>query len=438
MAEPNGTRLERLQAGQDRLLRYAHFRLGEELMKSQLGASNLPTGPSSPGIWDVEYSEGQAEALGLESNSYDTFTRQERDESSHSGSLSKVIKGKRSGDGESTMHMQSIMEHQSSVLPTESSHPRLEVQQQPDELLSSVLSTTSSKIHFDESSILSTDDSQSQTPSQQPLEKSETQKVQQSTTLIESQSDSALYQNNSSSVMSTSLSAANINTRNGLLNGGQSTQSKVQPSVSEELLSKADSAIQFFMKRSQIIDPPVQNLLNQVHESEKKKIYSTLSSVLRPPPSHSYGTKKGYQKSVQRKKRQRKAKIMKSREMMQRQISELGSNIQIKNSFRNNTTVFRSTSSLREIIDSKPQRKQPRKLAALAHKSISGNDCSSSGSNNNTVGKGGESSIDSSVESSTISLEKDEQIQPRLLNSHLKIPNGKLTICCLKILQSLV
>ena len=36
MAEPNGTRLESLQAGQDRLLRYAHFRLGEELMKSNL------------------------------------------------------------------------------------------------------------------------------------------------------------------------------------------------------------------------------------------------------------------------------------------------------------------------------------------------------------------------------------------------------------------
>ena len=84
MAEPNGTRLERLQAGQDRLLRYAHYRLGEELVKSQLGASNLPTGPSAPGTWDVEYTEDHAEELGLEPNSYDTFAGPEQKDRNNS------------------------------------------------------------------------------------------------------------------------------------------------------------------------------------------------------------------------------------------------------------------------------------------------------------------------------------------------------------------
>ena len=76
--QPNGSRLERLQAAQDRLLRYAHFRLGEELMKSSLGASNLPTAPSSPGLWDVEYNQEHADALGLEPNSYEVFVKEKR------------------------------------------------------------------------------------------------------------------------------------------------------------------------------------------------------------------------------------------------------------------------------------------------------------------------------------------------------------------------
>ena len=42
MEDEKSTRLERLQAAQDRLLRYAHFRLGEEMTKAQLGVDAVP------------------------------------------------------------------------------------------------------------------------------------------------------------------------------------------------------------------------------------------------------------------------------------------------------------------------------------------------------------------------------------------------------------
>jgi len=332
MAEPNGTRLERLQAGQDRLLRYAHYRLGEELMKSQLGASNLPTGPSSPGTWDVEYTEDHAEELGLEPNSYDTFARPEQENRNNSMTFSSELQ---------------------------------QPEEQPDEF-SSTISASSSKVRFNESSILSTDNNIAPSPlhvqhlqqqqQQQQQHLQQQQQQQQQPHLMESQSDSVVFAQTSFSSsqingVEASFSSAALATQIGdghstlsqtaSAAGSQNHHSHGHATDSDLLLLKADSAMQFFMKRSQVIDPPVQVLLNQVSNSERIKYNHTLSNTLRPPPSHSYGTKKGYQKAVQRKKRQRQSKIMKSRTLLKEQLKASGG---LKKSYSSAPGVFRSTS----------------------------------------------------------------------------------------------
>ena len=73
MDDHKSTRLERLQAAQDRLLRYAQFRLGEEMSKARLGVDAVPARPSRPGQWDLAFAADNADALGLMPNSFDSF-----------------------------------------------------------------------------------------------------------------------------------------------------------------------------------------------------------------------------------------------------------------------------------------------------------------------------------------------------------------------------
>ena len=94
---------------------------------------------------------------------------------------------------------------------------------------------------------------------------------------------------------------------------------------------------------------------------------------------------------------------------------------------------FICTFSLREIIDSKPRQRQPRRLAALAHVAISGGNNSgngSSGSNSTSVNSANENSATSSLQfqpeggGSRMSSHKEEQNQPRVLNAHLQVPEA--------------
>ena len=441
MATNDGTRLERLQASQDRLLRYAHFRLGEELMKSHLGASNLPTAPSSPGVWDVEYSEDHAEALGLEPNSYDVFKpdselqlqlEPEPDDMSrtiHTGSSSS-----------SQYHAQSILDNNSSsILPTTSSSASLstsstnqlnqsQLQLGGSSTLSSssaVMNTTSNKsVHFGESSVLSNlpgnvisnsiSDSQLLRVDDQGSAIVSVSGIDgPSSSLRISQSMGVLGSGTSATdQLSTTRQQQQQQLRQQQQPGqqgqpGQPQQKKSHGKIDDAaLLSRADSAMQFFMKRSQIIDPPVQALLTQVKQKGKTRDDGVLASVLRAPPSHSYGTKKGYRNALQKQKNQR----IEQRRKRSKKNTGTGPTL----------SVFRSTSRLREILDSKPQRRKPRRLASLAHQ------VSSKDSDRNEQDDGIDSTTTLDTDSSRLNpnRKKNQNNGPRVLNSHLNVPNA--------------
>jgi hypothetical protein len=428
MATNDGTRLERLQASQDRLLRYAHFRLGEELMKSHLGASNLPTAPSSPGVWDVEYSEDHAEALGLEPNSYDVFKPEPDDMSRtiHTGSSSS-----------SQYHAQSILDNNSSsILPTTSSSASLstsstnqlnqsQLQLGGSSTLSSssaVMNTTSNKsVHFGESSVLSNLPGNVISNS---ISDSQLLRVDDQGSAIVSVSgidgpSSSLRISQSMGVLGSGTSATDqLSTtrqqQQQQLRQQQQQQQQQQPGQPQQkkshgkiddaaLLSRADSAMQFFMKRSQIIDPPVQALLTQVKQKGKTRDDGVLASVLRAPPSHSYGTKKGYRNALQKQKNQR----IEQRRKRSKKNTGTGPTL----------SVFRSTSRLREILDSKPQRRKPRRLASLAH--------SSKDSDRNEQDDGIDSTtLDTDSSRLNPNRKKNQNNGPRVLNSHLNVPNA--------------
>ena len=410
--EPDGTRLERLQASQDRLLRYAHFRLGEELMKSHLGASNLPTAPSSPGVWDVEYDEDHAEALGLEPNSYDVFAPRGNNEPDE---MSSTLDAPQSA----LLHAQSLLDHQPSFSQSAldggaSSTSATDVNNSQN------ISSSSKSVQFDGSSIISSNggEQQHQHQHQQPHQYS----------MAPSMSDSQLIRGEGSAVGPYSSSSLRISASTGHLTkggvvgvggdgGSAATSSMLQPQQQQQqqqqhqsqqdrdaaILSRADSAMQFFMRRSQIIDPPVRTLLNQVKDVGKKKDDHVLAGILRPPPSHSYGTKKGYRSALQRQKQQR-AKRRQS----------------LKSTGKNTSAIFRSTSRLREILDSKPKRRKPRRLASLAHQ------IELPAEEKKREKRSGEQRVEDigtlDEDSKRASVVGTTNNGPRVLNTHLQVP----------------
>ena len=104
MEDGRSTRLERLQAAQDRLLRYAHFRLGEELTKARLGVDGIPAHPSAPGVWDLAFTPDNADALGLIPNSFDSFAQPSPPGALGSASGPGPRRGVQRQRGESTNH----------------------------------------------------------------------------------------------------------------------------------------------------------------------------------------------------------------------------------------------------------------------------------------------------------------------------------------------
>ena len=76
--------------------------------------------------------------------------------------------------------------------------------------------------------------------------------------------------------------------------------------TSDSVRSKADSALAFLMSRSQVVEPSVQVLLNQVDRVSKIHADKKLAKILRPRPSHTFGTKRSLEKQIRRQSIRRK------------------------------------------------------------------------------------------------------------------------------------
>ena len=125
-----------------------------------------------------------------------------------------------------------------------------------------------------------------------------------------------------------------------------------------------------------------------------------LEKILRPRQSHTFGTTRALEKQIRRQKMRRKRQRTKG---MNSSASE---------------PVFRSSTKLREILDSKPAQRVPRRLASLASKSASRfrnnsrhTEYSKSGSRNTT-------------DTQVFGAASHEESEARRLNPHLSVPKG--------------
>ncbi len=400
------TRLERLQAAQDRLLRYAHFRLGEELTKSRLGADTLPDAPSSPGVWDLAFAPDHADALGLVENSFDSFAADHHHagadadaDAAAADAASATTDARLAGGGGGGIFRRSTPASRvRSSLSVEASTTSEPSSGSVDVVVDAAAALTQPQTH----------------PSQHhPLQDAAT-KTPGSTTAA-----AVTLVDNGSSVLLSDAAAATAGSSvvsvtgdgsgdgssvvvqrsvrfdaddSGPAAGGSSVVSKIGPLSSSSTalsskrdqhghhqqssaLSKADSALAFLASRSQTIDPPVQALLNQVQRVGRKHNDEILRKTMRARPSHSYGTTKALDKSNRRQRMQRKRQRMAGTSRNSTTVSGMRASASAPV-----LPVFRSSTRLREIIDSRPVRRQPRRLAALAGSSSEQGSSSSSAS----------------------------------------------------------
>ena len=447
MEDNDSTRLERLQAAQDRLLRYAHFRLGEELTKSQLGVDSLPANPSSPGVWDLEFDAENAQTLGLAPNSFDSFAQSEPADALGSASgpgpkrnIRKRDKVRNTADVDSVsppptrttfFRITSDSSSASIVEDSKTFSPKREPPLGPAGTsmidagvdlnggssalapVGSLAGTTEPMPPSREASISAVEAGGS-APSlyaSQAHNNSKSVDVHYDASASTSQlTSSKMFVPSSSELLplTASRSQPQIPTASNVFDQSATNFSSTS-STTDSVQSKADSALSFLMSRSKIVEPSVQALLNQVDRVGKMHHDEKLAKILRPRPSHTFGTTRALEKQIRRQKIRRKRYRAKG---MSSSASE---------------PVFRSSTKLREILDSKPVQRVPRRLASLASKNASksvvedGKDSKDTDLSRAEYSKSGSRTT---TEFRAFGAASQGESETRRLNPHLNIPKG--------------